>query len=132
MNDRHFDSIEVQNSAYRPVPGLQGKNPDIASEGEVRWLIAKESLSGHTFRIISRNHCAGVLPLNIAPFRRRLPVSSKRQFTDVAFHQAVLIDVRRNRSPAAAQRIRSRVAGQTMLLMLVRVITGPVMKDEAD
>ena len=26
MNDRHFELIEVQNSAYRPVPYLQGKN----------------------------------------------------------------------------------------------------------
>ena len=51
MNDRHFDSIEVQNSAYRPVPLLQG-NPDEPSEGDDRWLIEKGFLSVLTFLII--------------------------------------------------------------------------------
>lgn len=51
MNDRHFDLIEVQNSAYRPVPKLQG-NPDSASEGDEEWLIEKGFLSVRTFLII--------------------------------------------------------------------------------
>ncbi len=33
MNDRHFELIEVQNSAYRPVPYLQGK-PDEIKEAD--------------------------------------------------------------------------------------------------
>lgn len=41
-------SIEVQNSAYRPVPYLQGKTPDGIKEAE-RWLIAKASSLAHTF-----------------------------------------------------------------------------------
>jgi len=74
-----------------------------------------------------------VLLPNTALSRRRLPASSKKQFTVVAYRPEVSIDGRRNPNLAVARAIQCHDAVRLTRLFSVQAeTTEPAMKDEAD
>lgn len=127
MNDRRFDLIEVQNSAYRPVPKLQGFTVfDRQERGDDRWLIAKASLLAHTFQITSRNLFVAAQPPSIERSRRKLHESWKRLCTVAVFLQEVSTGGRKTRNLAGVPPIRC-LAVERMMNHTLLVQTGQGM-----